>query len=87
MVRAIPRLVAQRELMVLPARQVAAGNLKRGAQQSILSTLRRTARDGGDGPKRASGLEAFALVRQMNDRARAEGRLWEQMHPAETATV
>lgn len=81
MLRALPRIIARHELATLPAKQIAAGNLKQGAAQRLYNDLRATARGAADRP-RASGLEAFAAIRAMNARARERGELWEQLHPA-----
>lgn len=77
----IPALRARHELAVLPARQLGAGVLAKTSARAALSELRAVA---GGGSYR-QGADALGVIKQLNAKARAEGRLWEQLHPVEGA--
>lgn len=74
MLESIPRLRAAHEIAVLPARQLGAGVLSKSSAQSAFGELRAVA----GGRHWVRGADALGLIKQLNARARAEGRLWEQ---------
>lgn len=86
MVEQLPRIRARDELARLPARRIGSVPPGKGQANSLLAMLRGDAEGRAQQP-RATGLEAFAIIRAANDKARAEGLLWEQRKAREAVGV